>query len=85
MNEKFWFDVIGWVGSVLIVAAYALNISGRMRSDAPFYLWGNILGSFALVLNTVYVGAYPSAAVNIIWVVIGLWGAAKSRKKVFFK
>ncbi len=82
MNEKFWFDVAGWLGSVLVVAAYALNISGRMRATAPFYLWANILGSIGLILNTAYVGAYPSAAVNVIWVLIALWGVVRSRRKV---
>jgi len=83
--EQFWFDTFGWLGSILVVAAYALNISGRMRADAPFYLWANIIGSIGLILNTAYVGAYPSACVNVIWVGIGLWGVAKSRKKVILK
>ncbi len=82
MDEKFWFDAVGWLGSILVVAAYALNISGRMRSDAPFYLWANIIGSIGLILNTAYVGAYPSAAVNIIWVVIGVWGVVRNRRKI---
>lgn len=81
MSEQFWYDAVGWIGSVLVVAAYALNISGRMRADAPFYLWANIVGSIGLILNTAYVGAYPSACVNVIWVAIGLWGVAKSRRK----
>lgn len=81
MTEQFWFDAFGWIGSVLVVAAYALNISGRMRADAPFYLWANIVGSIGLILNTAYVGAYPSACVNVIWVGIGLWGVFKNRKK----
>ncbi len=80
--EQFWFDAAGWLGSILVVAAYALNMSGRMRADAPFYLWANIIGSIGLILNTAYVGAYPSAAVNTIWVVIGLWGVVRSRRKV---
>lgn len=83
MDEKFWFDVAGWLGSVLVVAAYALNISGRMRADAPFYLWANIIGSIGLILNTAYVGAYPSACVNVIWVGIALWGVVRSRGKAF--
>jgi hypothetical protein len=80
--EQFWFDAAGWLGSILVVAAYALNMGGRLRADAPFYLWANIIGSIGLILNTAYVGAYPSAVVNTIWVMIGLWGVVRSRRKI---
>jgi hypothetical protein len=81
MNEQFWYDTFGWIGSLLVVGAYALNISGRMRADAPYYLWANIVGSIGLILNTAYVGAYPATCLNVVWVGLGLWGITKSRKK----
>ena len=82
MNEKVWIDIVGWIGSVLVVGAYALNISGRLRTDAPLYLWANAVGSIGLIINTAYAGAYPSAGVNVVWVFIGLWGLWKRKKLV---
>ena len=82
MSQPIWVEVAGWLGSLLVVAAYALNIMGRLRADAPAYLWANIVGSVGLIINTGYVGAYPSACVNVIWVFIGVWGIAKQRRVI---
>jgi hypothetical protein len=65
-------DVIGWIGSILVIIAYALNIYGKLRSDAPLYSILNIAGSAGLIVNTLYHHAIPSAVVNIIWVCIAM-------------
>lgn len=77
MSERLIIDILGWVGSVLVVGAYALNISGRLHPNSHGYLWANLLGSAFLIVNTLTYGAIPSAIVNIIWVGIALWGIFK--------
>lgn len=80
MSEiPLWVNVTGWIASGLVVAAYALNILGRIKSTSGFYLWGNIFGSIGLIINTWYIGAYPSTFVNVVWVLIALWGVFRSR------
>ena len=73
-------DIIGWVGSVMVVIAYALNMYKRLASDSREYYLLNIVGSACLIVNTIYHHAIPSAVVNIIWVLIAL--AALIRAKV---
>jgi hypothetical protein len=72
-------DAIGWIGSAMVVAAYALNMYGKMAADSFSYYALNILGSACLIVNTLYHGAIPSAVVNMVWV--GLAVLAFSRKK----
>ena len=72
-------DIIGWVGSVMVVLAYSLNMFGKMASDSMAYYWLNIAGSICLILNTLFHHAIPSAVVNVIWVCIA--GVAVIRKK----
>ena len=72
-------EVLGWVASVLIVGAYALNIKGKLASDRPAYIWMNLVGGCFFVVNTWFHGAYPSAFVNVVWVLIA--GAALLKKK----
>ncbi|MDF7821368.1 hypothetical protein P1X15_27335 [Runella sp. MFBS21] len=81
MTERLIIDILGWVGSVLVVGAYALNISGRLHPNSQGYLWANLLGSAFLIVNTLTYGAIPSAVVNIIWVGIALWGMLKRGKE----
>jgi purine-cytosine permease-like protein len=73
-------DIIGWIGSVMVVLAYALNMYKRLASDSREYYLLNIIGSACLILNTLYHHAIPSAVVNIIWVLIAL-AALVNRKR----
>ncbi|MFA6456633.1 MAG: hypothetical protein WCW40_07420 [Bacteroidota bacterium] len=63
-------DIVGWIGSGLVVLAYALNVYKKLSADTvPYYLL-NIIGSGCLIANTIYYHALPSAAVNVVWVLI---------------
>jgi len=65
-------DVAGWVGAALLVAAYAMVSTGRLQGSGLRFQLLNIVGGVALTLNTAYHGAWPSAALNVVWVVVGL-------------
>lgn len=65
-------DVLGWLGAAALVGAYGMTSAGRLRSTgAPFQVL-NTLGALALALNTAYHGAWPSTALNAVWLVIGI-------------
>lgn len=72
-------DLIGWIGSVMVVLAYGLNIWNKLASDSVPYFLLNIVGSGCLIVNTIFHHAIPSAVVNIIWV--GIAVVALCRKK----
>ncbi|NJN43164.1 MAG: hypothetical protein HC811_13980 [Flammeovirgaceae bacterium] len=69
---KLFVDIIGWIGSVEVIAAYGLNSYQRIRSDSFLFQFLNLTGAAFLIINTVYYGAYPSTFINIIWVVIAI-------------
>ncbi|MFN8242555.1 MAG: hypothetical protein U0X40_00765 [Ferruginibacter sp.] len=71
-------EIIGWIGAVLIVGSYFLNINGKLKSNAPLYIISNLLGGVFFTINTLVHHAYPSMIVNIIWVLIAI--AALFRK-----
>lgn len=63
-------ETLGWTGSLLVLIAYALNMNKKLPADSLTYYLLNILGSALLIINTAYHHAFPSMAVNIIWVII---------------
>ena len=65
-------EILGWMGSVLIVGSYALNITGRLEATHKLYVLANILGGLFFVVNTYFHQAYPSMFVNIVWVIIAI-------------
>jgi hypothetical protein len=74
-------EIIGWIASVLIVGAYYLNIRGKLTAGSPAYIWANMVGGLFFVINTFWHGAYPSAVVNVIWVIIAVAALFKKRKR----
>lgn len=67
-----WIETLGWLGSILVILAYALNINKRLSSDHPAYYFLNIAGSSLLIVNTLFHHAIPSAMVNCVWVLIAI-------------
>ncbi len=69
--------VIGWVGAVLLLAAYGM-LTTRVISGASWsYQTLNLLGAVALMLNSAYFSAWPSALLNIAWLAVGVFGLAR--------
>ncbi|CAH0995210.1 hypothetical protein EMA8858_01330 [Emticicia aquatica] len=66
-------EIIGWIGSILIVGSYFLNIQGQLDSKDKRYIWANLIGGICFIINTYSHQAYPSVAVNIIWVLIAIF------------
>jgi cell division protein FtsW (lipid II flippase) len=78
-------ETIGWVGAVLVLLAYGLLSAHKLDSRSVTYQMLNIGGSIGLVINTLWNGAIPSAAVNLIWMAIGvhaLWRNARTPQEV---
>ncbi|MDJ1500364.1 CBU_0592 family membrane protein [Xanthocytophaga agilis] len=74
-------ETVGWIGSVLVVTAYFLNMSGKIDAQSTLYKWLNIIGSAGLIILTLYHKAIPSAVVNIIWTVIGIAALIRTARK----
>jgi len=71
---KVFIEVVGWVGAVLMLSAYVLLTLGRLKSHSPRYHWLNIVSGAGLICNSGYNGAYPSVMINVVWLIIGLYG-----------
>lgn len=73
-------ETLGWIGSGCVLVAYMLNMNKKLATDSPLYYGLNIVGSIFLIINTAVHKAYPSMAVNIVWVLIPVVTVAKHRK-----
>jgi len=78
---KISIDVMGWIGALLILTAYALISFGKVKGNSVKYQLLNIFGSIFLVINTYYYGAIPSTLVNIIWAIIAFFAIFAIVKK----
>ena len=81
MDQKTLIDIVGWLGSVFVVAAYFSVSYERFRMSPFMYQLLNAAGSLCLIVNTAYYRAYPSASVNVIWLFIALIALIRHRLK----
>jgi len=81
---KLAVEVIGWAAAALILGAYALLSTGRLRAESLTYQLMNILGASGFIVNSGWNGALPSAAMNVIWMGIGVY-ALRQRRRVQIK
>ncbi len=73
-----FINIIGWSGAVLYLAAYGLVSAKKTESDSWLYQGLNVIAGTLFIINTLYLGAYPSVGLNIVWVGIAI--ATLSRK-----
>ncbi|MEM6805739.1 MAG: hypothetical protein AAF696_30350 [Bacteroidota bacterium] len=70
---QLFVDIVGWIGSIALTIAYVLISRNKITAQTYLYQGLNLLGSICLIINSTYYGAYPSTALNIVWVGIGLF------------
>ena len=73
---EFAVEVVGWAGAALILGGYLLITMGKVTGRSPLYQWMNVAGAAGFIINGWWHGAVPSAALNVVWMMIGgvaLW------------
>jgi hypothetical protein len=79
---QFAVEVAGWTGALLILFAYLLLSMGKLTGQSLAYQVMNIVGAAGFVINGWWHGALPSAALNVLWLLIGAiasWRILKRR------
>jgi len=64
-------EVAGWAGAALILLAYLMLSVGKLSGQSLVYQGMNVVGAAGFVINGWWHGAIPSAALNILWLLIG--------------
>lgn len=76
-----FINILGWIGSVEVLAAYGLNIYQKIKSDSVLFYVLNLTGGLLLIVYSVYKEAFPNAFINIVWVIIAVVALLKLGKK----
>jgi hypothetical protein len=73
MALKTFISVAGWAAALLILGAYALLSFGKIQARSPVYHGMNIAGAVGFIINSSWNNAWPSVALNVAWLGIGLY------------
>ena len=78
---EFAVEAVGWAGAVLILLAYLLLSAGKFTGQSLAYQAMNVVGAAGFVVNGWWHGAMPSATLNILWLMIGLFASIRILKR----
>ncbi len=74
-------EVVGWAGAALILGGYLLITMGKVNGQSALYQWMNVAGAAGFIVNGWWHGAVPSAVLNVIWMLIGLFASIRILKR----
>jgi hypothetical protein len=74
-------EIVGWIGAVLILLAYLFLSAGKLTGQSVVYQGMNIVGAAGFVINGWWHRAIPSAALNVLWLLIGAFATWRILKK----
>ena len=74
---KVTIEIIGWISATMMLSAYLLLNAHKVSAKSRLYQWLNILSGAGFIINSGWNGAYPSAALNAVWMFIGIFGVLR--------
>lgn len=73
-------QVIGWIGTVLIITAYFLVSSKRIDVSSKLYQLMNLFGALGVGVNVFIQQAWPALTLQVVWGIIAIFSLIKMRK-----
>jgi hypothetical protein len=80
MTLKAFIEVAGWTAALLILGSYSLLSFGKLQARSPIYQWMNIAGALGFVINCTWNGAWPSVALNVVWMGIAVYALRRNSR-----
>ncbi|HTY44147.1 MAG TPA: hypothetical protein VMC80_02805 [Patescibacteria group bacterium] len=74
------FSIAGWIGGILLILAYFLLATKKIKSHSISYNLLNAFGGLGLIVSTFATKSWPSFALNIAWVGIAIFTISKIKK-----
>jgi len=77
------FDLVGFIGVLLIVVAYLLLQLDKLPSSSPKYSLLNAGGALLIIVSLIFAFNLSAFIVEVFWFLIsllGLWRSVTSRK-----
>lgn len=75
-----FYDIVGWIGMVLVLIAYALLSTDKIKNGILYQLLNLIAGIF-MAIGLFPKNAWFSFTLQIIWAIIALITIFKIRKR----
>ena len=75
------YDIVGFAGAAVFVAAYFANQQSWLRSEDWRYPFANLVGAVLILVSLVFEWNFPSVVIEVFWAIISVYGMAKSLRE----
>ncbi|MBV9829237.1 MAG: hypothetical protein JO001_26765 [Alphaproteobacteria bacterium] len=72
------YDLVGFTGAAVLIAAYFANQQGQLPSDDWRFPSANLAGSVLIFVSLLFTWNLPSVVIEIFWAAISIWGIIRS-------
>ncbi len=73
-------QIVGWVGTFLIVLAYFLVSYKKVDGSSKIYQAMNLLGAMGVGVNVFHQQAWPAVALQVTWGIIAIVALISKQK-----
>lgn len=73
-------DLVGIVGSILLMIAYFLLQKGTIKGTDASYLYLNLIGASFILFSLFFFPNRSAIIIEVFWVIISLYGLWKRKK-----
>jgi hypothetical protein len=80
MTLQTFVSIAGWVAALLILGAYSLLSFGKILPSSWVYQVMNIVGAAGFIINCAYNNAWPSVALNVVWMGIAVYALRRNAR-----
>ena len=83
MLQLHWWDFVGFAGVLMVLGAYFLLQTGRMRGDGIAYSLVNMLGAGGILVPVVYAPEmnWSVLFIEVAWIAISVYGIWNSMRR----
>jgi hypothetical protein len=74
------YSIMGWLGMALLILAYFLLSTKKLKFNSIIYNILNILGGLGLIVTTIVTKSWPVVTLNVFWIGIAVYSIVKIRK-----
>ena len=78
---EIFSETVGWVGAFLVVTAFFLVSTKRIKATSRRYELLNLFGAIGVGVNVFYQQSWPALVLQIIWALIAIYSLVKLKKK----
>lgn len=72
-----WYDLVGLLGTVIVVGSYFMLQSGRLSGTSLAYQWLNIAGSGCILVSLAGGFNVSVALLQCTWIAISVYGIVR--------